>query len=42
MNQKQLGILVINKNKYIRGIVTDGDLRREINNFSNNSNLETL
>ena len=42
MNQKQLGILVINKNKYIRGIVTDGDLRREINNFSNNSNLENF
>ena len=42
MNQKQLGILVINKNKYIRGIVTDGDLRREINNYSKNNSLENF
>ena len=39
MSQKKLGILVINKNKYIKGIVTDGDLRREIKNYSNNKNL---
>ena len=31
MNQKKLGILVILKNKYIKGLVTDGDLRRELN-----------
>ena len=42
MNQKNLGILVINKNKFIRGIVTDGDLRREIKNFSKNSSLENF
>lgn len=42
MNQKQLGILVINKNRYIRGIVTDGDLRREINNYSKNNSLENF
>ena len=40
MNQKQLGILVINKNKYIRGIVTDGDLRRELNKISSHTNLQ--
>ena len=28
MNQKKLGIVVILKNKFIKGIVTDGDLRR--------------
>ena len=28
MNKKKLGILVVTKNKYIEGIVTDGDLRR--------------
>ena len=30
MNQKKLGIVVLLKNKYVAGIVTDGDLRREI------------
>ena len=35
MNKKKLGILVVTKNKYIEGIVTDGDLRREIKNYSN-------
>ena len=29
MNQKKLGIVVILKNKFIKGLVTDGDLRRE-------------
>ena len=36
MNKKKLGILVIIKNKFIKGLVTDGDLRREIKNYSNN------
>jgi arabinose-5-phosphate isomerase len=39
MNQKKLGILVIRKNKYLRGLVTDGDLRREIKKY-NNKNLQ--
>ena len=39
MNQKKLGIIVILKNKFIKGLVTDGDLRREIKNYSNNKNL---
>ena len=38
MNQKKLGIVVVLKKKYIYGIVTDGDLRRELkdNNYGNN------
>ena len=34
MNQKKLGLLVLTKKKLIYGIVTDGDLRREIKNNS--------
>ena len=34
MNQKKLGIVVILKNKFIKGLITDGDLRRELNNYS--------
>ena len=30
MNRKKLGIVVILKNKFITGLVTDGDLRREL------------
>ena len=40
MNQKKLGVVVILKNKFIEGIVTDGDLRREMKNYSNNQNLK--
>ena len=39
MNQKKLGIVVITKNKFIRGLVTDGDLRRELKNNSINQDL---
>ena len=39
MNQKKLGIVVITKNKYIKGLVTDGDLRRELRNNSINQDL---
>ena len=39
MNQKKLGVVVITKNKFIKGLMTDGDLRREINNFSKNKDL---
>ncbi len=39
MNQKKLGIVVITKNKYIKGLVTDGDLRREIKNYSKSKKL---
>ena len=40
MNQKKLGIIVILKNKYIAGLVTDGDLRREMKFLSKKTNLE--
>ena len=30
--------MIIQKNKYLKGLVTDGDLRREIKNY-NNKNL---
>ena len=39
MNQKKLGIVVILKNKFIKGLVTDGDLRRELKNYSKKKNL---
>ena len=40
MNQKKLGIVVIVKKKFIKGLVTDGDLRREIKNYSKNNSLD--
>ena len=42
MNQKKLGIVVITKKKFISGLVTDGDLRRELNKNSNNKNLNNF
>ena len=39
MNKKKLGIVVILKKKYIKGIVTDGDLRREMKNYTLENNL---
>ena len=39
MSNKKLGIVVIVKNKFIEGIVTDGDLRREIRNYSSDKSL---
>ena len=39
MNKKKLGIVVILKKKIIKGLVTDGDLRREYKNHSMNNNL---
>ena len=40
INQKKLGIVVILKNKFIKGLVTDGDLRRELKNYSSGENLK--
>ena len=42
MNQKKLGILVVQKNKYIEGLVTDGDLRREIKFFQKKIRYKNL
>ena len=36
INKKKLGIVVILQKKFIKGLVTDGDLRREIKNYSQN------
>ena len=40
MNQKKLGILVVQKNRYIDGLVTDGDLRREMKFLSKKDTLQ--
>jgi len=40
MNQKKLGIIVLTKNKFITGLLTDGDLRRELNKISSHTNLK--
>jgi len=40
MNQKKLGIIVMLKNRFIKGVLTDGDLRRELKSYSNNDKLE--
>ncbi len=42
MNEKKLGIVVITKNKFIKGLITDGDLRRVLNSSSNEKDLEKL
>ena len=39
MNQKKLGIVIILKNKYIAGLLTDGDLRREVKLLSKKTDL---
>ena len=40
INQKKLGIVVILKGKDVVGLVTDGDLRREMKSLSKNINLQ--
>ena len=42
MNQKKLGIVIILKNKFINGILTDGDLRRGMNKDKRDKSLITL
>ena len=39
MNKKKLGTVVITEKQYIKGLLTDGDLRRGIKSFSNSQNL---
>ena len=39
MNQKKLGIVVVLKRNFILGLITDGDLRREIKKFNNRNSL---
>lgn len=40
MNEKKLGIIVIQKKNFISGIITDGDLRRELNNQNSLQDLK--
>ena len=42
MNQKKLGIVVVTKKKYIKGLITDGDLRRVLNNSRKEKNLDRI
>ncbi len=39
INQKKLGIVVVLKGKFILGLITDGDLRRELKDYSNDKDL---
>ncbi len=40
MNQKKLGVVVVTKNGFIKGLLTDGDLRRELKNYSADKKLD--
>ena len=42
MKNKKLGIIVVEKNNCIEGLVTDGDLRRESKFFSKKTNIQKL
>ena len=42
MNEKKLGIIVVLKNNFIEGLVTDGDIRREVKNYTKDKNLNQL
>ena len=42
MNLKKLGIVVVTKNKFIKGIITDGDIRRTLNSSKKLKNIDTI
>ena len=42
MSLKKLGIVVVTKNRYIKGLITDGDLRRVLNNSKKEKNLDRI
>ena len=42
MNKKKLGIVVVLKKKNIEGLITDGDLRREIKKVNTRDNLKSF
>ena len=42
INKKKLGIVVVLKNNFITGLISDGDLRREIRSISKKTNLENI
>ena len=42
MNKKNLGLIVVLKNNHITGVITDGDLRRELRNNKKPVDLNKL
>ena len=42
MNQKKLGIVVLTEKNYIKGLITDGDIRRVSNNSLKDKNLNKI
>ena len=42
MSQKKLGIVVITKNRFINGLITDGDLRRVLNKSPKEKKLNEI
>jgi len=42
MNEKNLGIIIVLKNNFIAGVVTDGDLRRELKNNKKPEDINKL
>ena len=42
MNRKKLGVIIVKKNNYISGLLTDGDLRRGLKNYSNEKKVSQL
>ncbi len=42
INEKKLGIVVITKNKFIKGLITDGDLRRVLNKPLKDKNINKI
>jgi arabinose-5-phosphate isomerase len=42
MSQKKLGIIVVTRNKFIKGLITDGDLRRVLNSSIKDRSLNKL
>ena len=42
MNQKKLGVIVITKKKFIKGLITDGDLRRKLNSSPHKKSLDDI
>ena len=42
MSQKKLGIVVITKNRFINGLITDGDLRRVLNKSPKEKKLNNI
>tara|TARA_E500000178_G_scaffold330717_1_gene362861 strand:- start:8055 stop:9032 length:978 start_codon:yes stop_codon:yes gene_type:complete len=42
MNKKKLGIVVITKNRFIKGLITDGDIRRVLNNTKGEKKIDKI